>query len=87
MPVVGQAKPPSIHELRKLTEPTVTVEYAGRCFRLSRTAAYDRVRAGTFPVPVIRQGRALLVPTLPLLRALGIEPEEPAAPKRGKRAS
>jgi hypothetical protein len=75
---------PTIQELKKLQDPTVSVSFAGRCFGLTRTKTYDRIRAGNFPVPVIRQGRSIVVPTLPLLRALGIEPEEP---KRGRRAS
>jgi hypothetical protein len=78
MPAFGQATPPSLRELRKLQEPTVTVEYAGRCFRMGRTQSYDSVRKGNFPVQVIRRGRSIVVPTAALLRVLDLEPAEPS---------
>jgi hypothetical protein len=49
------------------------VETAGSILGLSRTQAYEAVKADRFPVPVIRVGRRLIVPTAPIRRLLGIE--------------
>jgi hypothetical protein len=38
---------------------------------IGRTKAYETVRGGNFPVPVLRVGRRILVPTLPILALLG----------------
>ena len=72
---------PTIRELRRLQDAYVPPEFAGRCFDMGRTATYDAIRRGEFPVPVIKRGRHIIVPTVPLLRALGIEPDA------GRRAS
>jgi hypothetical protein len=74
-------KTPTIRELRKLQEPYVSVEYAGACFGMGKTQSYDTMRAGKFPVEVLSRGRRHVVPTMALLRVLGIEPEA------GKKAS
>lgn len=52
---------------------TVDVVTAGRALGLSRDHSYDLVKAGDFPVPVIRVGRRWIVPRAGLLKALGIE--------------
>ena len=49
------------------------VETAGSVFGLSRTQAYQAVRAGRFPVPVLRIGRRIVVPTAPIRRLLEID--------------
>jgi hypothetical protein len=60
--------------------PTVTVEIASRALSVSTWAAYQAIKAGTFPVPVIAVGRRLVVPAAPLRRALGLDGQpEPAA--------
>jgi hypothetical protein len=51
--------------------PTVTVPEAGRICGISRNAAYRA--AATGELPTIRIGRRLLVPTVQLLRMLGVE--------------
>jgi hypothetical protein len=53
-----------------------TVEVAGSILGgLSRTQAYLAVEHGKFPVPVIRVGRRLVVPTAPILALLGLGPD------------
>ncbi len=65
-------------EVRALGVQT-DVETAGSIFGLSRTQAYAAVKKGVFPVGVIRIGRRYLVPTAPILRLLGLEPDRPTA--------
>jgi hypothetical protein len=59
--------------------PTVKVETAARALSVSDWAAYQAIRAGTFPVPTLSIGRRIVVPTAPLRRALGLDGPEPAA--------
>jgi hypothetical protein len=58
---------------------TTDVGTGGSLFGLSRTQAYEAVKAGEFPVKVIRIGRRLVVPVAPILALLGIEPAGPGA--------
>ena len=48
--------------------PTAGAILAGLC----RDESYRAVKRGTFPVPVIKVGRRLVVPTAPILELLGI---------------
>jgi hypothetical protein len=50
-----------------------TVPVAGAVFGYSQTQAYEAVKAGTFPVPVIHCGRRIIVPVAPILAALGLD--------------
>lgn len=43
--------------------------------RVSKSAIYDALRSGSFCVAPIRVGRRLLIPTRPLLAALGLDAE------------
>ena len=53
--------------------PAVTdLVTAGRALGLGRTKAYELARAGQFPCPVIRAGKAWMVPTAGLLALLGL---------------
>jgi hypothetical protein len=45
---------------------TTSIEHAAERIGIGRSLAYRLARAGTFPVPVIRAGRRLLVPIAPL---------------------
>jgi excisionase family DNA binding protein len=56
--------------------PTITVEQAAAVLGISRQCAYDSVRRGE--IKVIKLGRRLVVPTIPLRRRLG-ELDEVAA--------
>jgi hypothetical protein len=51
-----------------------TVEVAAEVLGISRGAAYDAIRRGTFPVPVIKVSRRRwVVPTAHLLHVLGLD--------------
>ncbi len=63
-----------IEELRALPA-VVDVERAAQLLGIGRTAAYQLVRSGRWPTPVLRVGRQLRVPTAPLLALLGITVE------------
>jgi predicted DNA-binding transcriptional regulator AlpA len=53
--------------------PAVDVQTAATVLGLSRTAAYELIRVGGWPTPVLRLGRLIRVPTAPLLALLGVE--------------
>ncbi len=55
---------------------------AGSIFGLSRTQAYVAATNGVLPVPVIKVGRRYLVPTAPILRLLGLDPDDRAVDRR-----
>jgi hypothetical protein len=86
-PSQGDPEPPPARPVRHRTRTTWTaeevralgvqtdVETAGSIFGLSTTQAYVAVNNGVFPVDVIKVGRRYLVPTAPILRLLGIDPE------------
>jgi hypothetical protein len=46
---------------------------------LGRDESYRAVKRGKFPVPVIKVGRRLVVPTQPILALLGLDIPEMAA--------
>jgi hypothetical protein len=46
---------------------------AGRMLGLGRTAAYQLLRQGAFPVPAHRAGKAWVVPTAGVLAHLGLD--------------
>lgn len=56
---------------------TVDLVTAGRAVGIGKTKAHEMARAGTFPVRVLRLGKAYRVPTAELLALLGVEPEPP----------
>ena len=45
----------------------VDLPTAARLLGIGRTSAYELVRTGRWPTPVIRAGRLIRVPTAPLL--------------------
>jgi predicted DNA-binding transcriptional regulator AlpA len=57
----------------------MTAEEAFDHLGIDRSTGYKAIRDGTFPVPVIRVGRLIRVPTAPLRRALHLEPAKPPA--------
>ena len=60
---------------------TCSVEVAAARLGLSRGKAYELARRDELPVPVLRFGRKLAIPTRALDRVLGIDD----APARGER--
>jgi NAD(P)-dependent dehydrogenase (short-subunit alcohol dehydrogenase family) len=58
--------------------PMIDLPTAARYLGIGRTTAYALAARGALPVPVLRIGTALRVPTAPLLKILGITgPETP----------
>mgnify|MGYP000908402718 CR=1 FL=1 len=49
---------------------TVTVEEAATMLGIGRNTAYEAVRQGRFPVPVVKIGKRYVIPRLPLERLL-----------------
>jgi hypothetical protein len=58
----------------------VDVQTAGRMLGVSRGLAYELVRTGRWPTPVLRLGRSIKIPTAPLLVLLGQPFGPPAVP-------
>jgi predicted DNA-binding transcriptional regulator AlpA len=64
----------------------VDLKTAAHVLGIGRTAAYELVRTGQWPTPVLRVGRLIKVPTAPLLELVGVVgPEGPAAGTRERR--
>jgi excisionase family DNA binding protein len=70
--------PPLSGQTLPATE-TCSVEVAAARLGLSRGKAYELARRNELPVPVLRFGRKLAIPTRTLDRVLGIEDEPPRA--------
>jgi predicted DNA-binding transcriptional regulator AlpA len=51
---------------------SVDLPTAARALGLGRTAAYELVRSGAWPTPVLRLGRLIKVPRADLLALLGL---------------
>ena len=51
----------------------VDVCTAAKVLGLSRTAAYELIRAGEWPTPVFRLGKLIRIPTAPMRELLGID--------------
>jgi len=60
----------TIEAIRALGAIT-NVQTAGAILGVGRTKAYEMVREGNFPVPVLRLGRRIVVPTPSILALLG----------------
>jgi predicted DNA-binding transcriptional regulator AlpA len=52
--------------------PVVDVPTAASALGVGRSAAYELVRTGAWPTPVLHLGRLIRVPTVPLLELLGL---------------
>jgi excisionase family DNA binding protein len=61
----------SVLDLSKLP-PTLDLVEAARMLGIGRTLAYEMVREGSWPTPIVRAGRKIRVPTRPLLALLGV---------------
>jgi predicted DNA-binding transcriptional regulator AlpA len=55
----------------------LTAEEAFAELGIDRSTGYKSIRDGTFPVPIIRVGRIIRVPTAALRRLLLVDPEAP----------
>ena len=61
------------------TRPVVTAEEAFVELGIDRSTGYKSIRDGTFPLPIIRVGRLIRVPTAALRRLLQLEPADSTA--------
>lgn len=77
--VAGQRETADVEEGKSVLPAVLDVETAGRLLGLGRSAAYQLVKDGAWPSPVLRLGRRWRVPTAPLLALLNIEAVEPSA--------
>ena len=50
----------------------VDVPTAAAVLAIGRTAAYELVRSGRWPTPIVRLGHRIRIPTAPLLVLLGV---------------
>lgn len=58
-------------------KPVVSAEEAFKLLGIDRGTGYSAIRNNTFHVPVIRIGRIIRVPTVPLCKILSVnEPEK-----------
>ncbi len=53
----------------------VDVSTAAQALGLGKTAAYELIRCGLWPTPVLRLGKSIRIPTAPLLALLGLPSE------------
>jgi predicted DNA-binding transcriptional regulator AlpA len=58
----------------------VSADQAFRCLGIDRTTGYRAIKTGTFPLPVIRVGRTIRIPTAALRRLLTVEAPEEGVP-------
>ena len=63
-----------------VTQPCISAEQAFALLGIERKTGYRAIKDGSFPVPVIRVGRLIRVPTAPLARLLEGHEHEGAAP-------
>jgi excisionase family DNA binding protein len=66
---------PTLADLTALP-PTLDVETAARLLGIGRTTAYQLAARNALPIPVLRIGHTLRIPTAPLLTLLGITPPD-----------
>lgn len=57
-------------EIRALPA-VIDVPTAARVLGVGRGAAYELIRTGDWPTPIIRLGKLIKVPTVPLLTLIG----------------
>jgi len=59
----------------------VDVPTAAEALGLGKTAAYELIRCGDWPTPVLRLGKLIRIPTAPLLALVGVQPEREGTPR------
>lgn len=67
-PEVARAR--QIGSLAVLDQPVVSAEEAFRLLRIDRSTGYKAIRDGTFPLPILRIGRIIRIPSAALARLL-----------------
>ncbi|MGZ6609008.1 MAG: helix-turn-helix transcriptional regulator [Solirubrobacteraceae bacterium] len=64
--------------------PVISAEEAFAALGIDRSTGYRAIRDGTFPLPVIRVGRVIRVPTIALGQLLASEPPASTDPNDGE---
>ena len=59
-------------EKARLIPPVVDVPTAAAILGIGRTAAYELIRLGNWPTPILRLGKLIRVPSAPLLELVGV---------------
>lgn len=54
----------------------VDLPTAARALGVGRSAAYELVRVGAWPTPVVRMGKLIKIPSAPLVALLGLSTSE-----------
>ena len=61
----------TVEQAQKLP-PVVDVQTAAAILGIGRTAAYELIRLGNWPTPILRLGKLIRVPSAPLLDLVGV---------------
>jgi len=61
----------TVEQMRNLP-PVVDVLTAAAILGIGRTAAYELIRIGQWPTPILRLGKLIRVPSAPLLDLVGV---------------
>ena len=61
----------TVEQMRNLP-PVVDVLTAAAILGIGRTAAYELIRIGQWPTPILRLGKLIRVPSAPLLNLVGV---------------
>ncbi len=67
--------------------PVLSAEEAFAELGIDRSTGYKAIREGTFPVPVVRIGKLIRVPTLPLRRLLQLDGTPGDSPDQEQRSA
>lgn len=69
--MTGAALRMTVERAQKLP-PVVDVPTAAAILGIGRTAAYELIRVGKWPTPILRLGKLIRVPSAPLLELVGV---------------
>jgi len=67
----SEAAPPAPPDRLRNLPPVLDLLTAAGLLGVGRTTAYESVRTGRWPTPVVRLGRMIRIPTAPLMELLG----------------
>ena len=67
-----KASPQMTVEQARNLPPVVDVPTAAAILGIGRTAAYELIRIGQWPTPILRVGKLIRVPSAPLLELVGV---------------
>jgi hypothetical protein len=91
-PRLLESSSPGVARARKLgtfvvlDKPVVSADEAFKLLRIDRVTGYKSIREGTFPLPVIRIGRIIRIPTAALVRLLNPQPKSDSELPRDERS-